>query len=584
MNKYIILFLCSLGSILNAQEPYKNNETYTYDQLHTQYLELSKKHPKSCKLVQFGTSDYGKNIELFVINKEGKFQTNDFKNKVVLLINNAIHPGEPCGVDACVKMSKDLLKNEQLLPQNVVIAIIPMYNIGGGHNRDCCSRANQNGPKEYGFRGNALNLDLNRDFIKSDSRNTRVFYQIYHFLHPNVFVDTHTSNGADYQHIMTLITSQVDKMHPWLRDYTNDKLNPALFSGMDSAGYDMVPYVHQMKTIPDDGIYDYLETPRYSTGYTNLFNTIGFVTETHMLKTFEQRVESTYTFLMILIQYMESNAEELKKLKMEADYNTGFQEYFDIDWKLDTSTFELIDFKGYEAEYIKSEVTQLDRLHYNEEKPWEKKIRYYNHYLPTESIKKPAYYVIPQGWKNVIIRLQLNDVKIYRLKEDKVVDVEVYYIDDFQTGDNPYEGHYLHKNVKVSKQVRQMTYYKGDYVIPTRNADARFLVETLEPHAPDSYFAWNYFDGILQQKEWFSSYVFEATAKELLDSDPQLKKDFESKRASDPEFAEDAFAQLYYLYKRSPNYERSHNLYPVTRYLDEFMDDEIEIAPALIIG
>jgi hypothetical protein len=578
---FISIFIAALCS---GQEPYEHNESYTYDQLHLQYLNLMKQYPNSCKLIQFGTSDYGKNIELFIINKDGEFRAGEFKNKTVLLINNAIHPGEPCGVDACVKLSKDLLKDERNLPENVVIGIIPMYNVGGGHNRDCCSRANQNGPKEYGFRGNAINLDLNRDFIKCDSRNTRVFYQIYHYLDPHIFVDTHTSNGADYQHIMTLITSQVDKMHPWLREFTVDQLNPHLYGAMDSAGYDMVPYVHQMKSTPDDGIRDYLETPRYSTGYTNLFNSIGYVTEAHMLKTFKERVESTYTFLDILINYMEANHQSIRQLKDKVDYNTGFTESFDINWELDTSTYEMIDFKGYKAEYTKSPVTQLDQLHYNEDEPWEGEIKYYNHYTATDSVTKPEYYIIPQGWKDVIVRLQLNNIRLYRLTEDKVIDVEVYYIDDYSTADNPYEGHYLHKNIKVSKEVRQMTYYKGDYVVPTRNANAKFLVETLEPHAPDSYFAWNYFDAILQQKEWFSSYVFEETAKELLESDPKLKKEFEDKRKNDPEFAKSSFAQLYFLYRRSPNYERSHNLYPVSRYMEEFMNDEIEDAPFLIGG
>jgi hypothetical protein len=585
MKKVIVsAFLILLSTLGSSQEPYTKNETYTYDQLHNQYRDLTKSYPNHCKLIQFGTSDYGKNVELFIINKEGKFRAGEFKNKVVLLVNNAIHPGEPCGVDACVKLSKDLLMNPDRLPENVVIGIIPMYNVGGGHNRDCCSRANQNGPKEYGFRGNAKNLDLNRDFIKCDSKNTRAFYKIYHFLDPHIFIDTHTSNGADYQHIMTLITSQTDKMHPWLGKFTTDKLNPYLYESMDSAGYDMVPYVHQMKKTPEGGIKDYLETPRYSTGYTNQFNTIGYVSETHMLKTFEQRVLSTYTLIQIMINFMEANSNEIKAVKQKANYNIGQRSSFDINWTLDTSSYEMIEFKGYEAEYKSSKVTNLDRLYYNEEKPWTKDIKYYNHYAVTDSVTRPEYYIIPQGWKEVIIRLQLNNIKLYKLSDDKVIDVEVYYIDDYSTGETPYEGHYLHRNIKVSKETRQMTYYKGDYVVPTRNSNAKFIIETLEPHAPDSYFAWNYFDAILQQKEWFSSYVFEETAIEVLENDPELKKAFEEKRKSDPEFAKNSFQQLYFIYKRSPNYERTHNMYPVTRYMQEFMNDEIEDAPFLIGG
>lgn len=578
-----LLALISISSLL-SQEPYKKNQTYTYDQLHNEYANLVKSHPNSCKLIQFGSSDYGKNIELFLINKDGNFQEGSFKNKSVLLINNAIHPGEPCGVDACVKLSKELLADEANLPQNVVIGIIPMYNVGGAHNRSCCSRANQNGPEEYGFRGNAQNLDLNRDFIKSDSKNTFTFYKIYHFLKPNIFVDTHTSDGADYQHVMTLITSQMDKMNPWMKSYTKAKLNPALFSQMDKEGYPMVPYVHQMKTTPDDGIKDYLETPRYSTGYTNLFNTISYVTETHMLKPFEERVESTYAFLKIMVDYMETETEQLIALKKKLDYRTGFMEEFVLNWEMDTLNFDTIDFMGYEAEYINSDVTGLPRLHYNREKPWTKGIKYYNRYKGIDTVRAPEYYIIPQAWKSVIVRLQLNDVKIDRLVKDMVVETEVYYIDHYDTRDNPYEGHYLHTHIEVSKKTKQITYHKGDYVVHTTNKNRRFLVETLEPHAPDSYFAWNYFDAILQQKEWFSAYVFEEKAKQILEDNPELKSDFEEKKKMDKDFAGSGFAQLYFIYKRSSNYERTYNMYPITRFMAPFNSDEIEPAPILIGG
>ena len=582
MRLFLISLIVFTSAATLAQEKYENNQTLTYDEAHAAYEKLQEEHPKVCKLIQFGRCDHGENIELFVINKSGEFQSDEFGPKARLLINNAIHPGEPCGVDACVKLAKDLLADESKLPENLVIGIIPIYNVGGAQNRNCCSRANQNGPEEYGFRGNARNLDLNRDFIKSNSKNTITFYKIYHYLQPNVFVDTHTSNGADYQHIMTLITSQTDKMHPWVRDFTLNNLNPQLFGEMKKRDYDMVPYVHTIKSVPENGIKDYLETPRYSTGYTNLFNTIGYVTETHMLKTFKQRVEATYAFLDILIGVMDEKHKSFTDLKRKADYNTGHTERFALNWMLDTNRFDTIPFKGYEAEYPESDITGLPRLKYNEEKPWTSHIRYYNRYIGLDSVTAPENYIIPQAWKEVVARLQMNGVEVQRLTDDMVLDVEVYYIESYDTPQYPYEGHYLHKNVKVVKETKQVTFYKGDYIIPTRNFKKRFIVETLEPHAADSYFAWNFFDAILQQKEWFSAYVFEETAKELLEEDEQLRKEFEEMKANDKEFAENSFAQLYFIYKRSPNYERTHNMYPVVRSTQVFNKEEIEDAPTLL--
>lgn len=61
--------------------------------------------------------------------------------------------------------------------------------------------------------GNAQNLDLNRDFIKNDSREAKEFARIFQFLNPDILVDNHVSDGADYQHTMTLLTSQHSKLN-----------------------------------------------------------------------------------------------------------------------------------------------------------------------------------------------------------------------------------------------------------------------------------------------------------------------------------------------------------------------------------
>ena len=140
----------------------------------------------------------------------------------------------------------------------------------------------------------------------------------------------------------------------------------------------------------------------------------------------------------------------------------------------------------------------------------------------------------------------------------------------------------MHKKIKVRKELREISYHKGDYLVPTKNSNARFIVETLEPTAVDSYFAWNYFDAILQQKEWFSTYVYEETALDILNTNPEIKKEFELKRKNDPSFAKDAFAQLYFIYKRSNNYEPTHNMYPISRFMNELPPTKFELASKLI--
>ncbi|CAN5535512.1 hypothetical protein BH23BAC1_BH23BAC1_30360 [soil metagenome] len=153
------------------------------------------------------------------------------------------------------------------------------------------------------------------------------------------------------------------------------------------------------------------------------------------------------------------------------------------------------------------------------------------------------------------------------LQNDSTLEVEVYTIEDYKTVDKPYEGHYLHYDTKVQATIKPVQFLKGDYIILTNQVANRYLVETLEPEAPDSFFNWNFFDNILQQKEGYSAYVFEDLAWELLQNDSELKTKFNSKKAADPEFSKDGPAQLDYIYQNSPYFEPAFLRYPVYRLI-----------------
>ncbi len=287
--------------------------------------------------------------------------------------------------------------------------------------------------------------------------------------------------------------------------------------------------------------------------------------ETHMLKPFKDRVMSTYVFMQCMIRAMHEDGSQLSEARQKTIAQTQTKSTFDLDWALDMESVEQLRFKGYEAKYKPSEVSGLDRLYYDRNAPYEKDIPYYKNYKPALSIEKPQAYIIPQAYGEVIERLEWNGVAIKRLAADIELDVELYRITDYQSTKGPYEGHYLHSKVKVDKQKRNWPYFKGDYVIFTDQPVNRYIIETLEPQAPDSWFAWNFFDGILMQKEYFSSYVFEDLAAEYLKADPALRAELEAKKKADPKFAESARAQLDFVYKRTPHYERTHQVYPVGR-------------------
>ncbi|MBD0332759.1 MAG: M14 family metallopeptidase, partial [Chitinophagaceae bacterium] len=480
-----------------------------------------------------------------------------------------IHPGEPDGIDASMLLVRNIVLNKYKLPNNIILAIIPVYNIGGALNRSKYYRIDQNGPVEKGFRGNSQNLDLNRDYIKMDSKEAITFARIFQFLDPDIIIDNHVSNGADYQHVMTLLVSQHNKLGGAMGEYMNKTFEPALYPLMKAKGFDLVPYVNHFSETPDKGWPEFWDSPRYSSGYATLWNTFAFVPETHMLKPYKQRVESTKALMESFIEFATQHSKEITSLREQAAKAQATQTTFPIAWKWDKTKSSEILFKGYESGHKISDVSGLPRLYYDRSKPYERKIPFYNTYVDTLSVPKPVAYIISQGWWKVIERLQANNIQMQWLKKDTTIEVEAYRIENYTAGARPYEGHHVNSNVQVSKSIEKIAFRKGDYYIPLLQKGVRFLIETLEPQAEDSYFAWNFFDTILGQKEGFSDYAFEDIAAQYLKEHPELKQKLEQRKSTDTAFAKNAFAQLNFIYQNSSYFEPAYLQYPVYRVIEK---------------
>lgn len=554
-----------------------DNKTPTWAETIAAFSELAAAHPNA-HLMEIGVSDVGRPIHTFILSnaspsistlaqlEEHRLTEN---RKLGLLVNNAIHPGEPCGVDASVAWLRALMDDEQALQATLAqldIAVIPMYNVGGALNRNCCTRTNQDGPEEYGFRGNARNLDLNRDFIKMDSRNASAFVALFQAFAPNVFIDTHTTNGADYPYDMTLISTQPDKAGPVLGPFIREVMEPALFASMSQRGVPMSPYVYSKGETPDDGILGFLETPRYSTGYGVLFGAIGFTAEAHMLKPFPVRVEATKQFIECTVDFMMNNAQLLHDVKAAELLRWQELQTAPVRWEL-TEDYTPIEFEGYEARKEISQVTGELRLKYNRNEKWTKTIPHYNHYKPVVETRIPEFWVVPQAWREVVDRLCQNGVEMTPVSADTIVVLEVGEIKGFSSNSRPYEGHHVNACDTVVWSAQPIQLYRGDFIVHANQPALRYLCETLSPRGHDSFFTWNFFDSAMQQKEHFSAYVFEETAADLLANDPALKAEFEGALDADPSLSEDARAQLNWLYKASPHFEKTANRYPVYRSL-----------------
>ena len=523
------------------QTPYEQgnqNQTTTWELCIRFYEDLAQQFPGFLRFSQIGISDAGQPLHAGVFSADGVFGRDEVRlaDRLVFFNNNGMHPGEPEGIDACMALVRDLCMDpaRRAALGSAVYLFIPVYNVDGCLNRNITSRVNQDGPESFGFRGNSLHLDLNRDFIKCDSLNAKVFNQFFSAWDPDVMVDTHTSNGADYPYTMTLIHTQADKLGSGLGAFLRETMLPAIYSAMEGRGWPTCPYVNPVHGSPDKGIADFLETPRFSTGYAALHHTIGFMPETHMLKPFADRYASMRALLDVTLQFTVQHAGQIQALRRAAKARGRQQTHWPVSWTIDESHPSRLRFKGYEAVYRPSLLGDYQRLSYDRSQPWERDIAWYTHFAEDVVVRAPVAYVVPQAWRAITERLAWNGVQMERVNAVRSVTAQVYRIDSVKSSPGSYEGHLFHEKMTLETDTEPVELQVGDYWIPVRQDKARYIVETLEPQAHDSFFRWGFFNSILEKKERFSNYVFEDMALQLLQEEPVLNAKFEQWKIKNP--------------------------------------------------
>jgi hypothetical protein len=285
--------------------------------------------------------------------------------------------------------------------------------------------------------------------------------------------------------------------------------------------------------------------------------------ETHMLKPYKIRVEQTYELMLFAFDFTQENSIKIKDLRAKAKSELLAKKTYPIQYAVDREKYRILNFKGFEGSFIDSKVTNGKRLFYDKNKPFEKETKYFDEFKVTKEIEIPVGYILPKGWHKVVERLNNNQIEYTRFKNDTTIAVTVNHVKDFKSRSAPYEGHYLHYSTEVFSSIEDIAFQKGDLYIPTNQNGVRYLLETLEAEATDSFFNWNFFDTVLQKKEGYSAYVFEDVAEQILEENTILRKEYLNKLENDEKFKANPRMQLDFVYKNSPYYEKAHLMLPV---------------------
>ncbi len=524
----------------------------------------------------FGKSARGMDIPLLILDRDGLSDPDDIHaaGRALLLIQACIHAGECEGKDAGLMLFRDLAiaeKNAALL-DHVSILFIPIFNVDGHERFGPYNRINQNGPSEMGWRTTANNLNLNRDHLKADAPEMQAWLRMFNKWLPDFFIDSHTTDGADYQYVLTYLMEIYGDMDEGLTEWSKNTFISQLEKNLNKSGFPVFPYVDFRNWHdPRSGLISEVAPPMLSQGYTALRNRPGLLIETHMLKPYRTRVESTYACMLTTLEILNKESDNLRKLIKAADEFASSDSFLQTPFPLEFETIKedssMVEFLGVEYDAVKSDLSGGNWFKYSN-KPTTFKLPYFSKTKVVSSVKLPYAYIIPAEWSTVIDRLNMHGIRMQRLSKDVTIKVATYRFNNPKWQQNPYEGRHPMTNIAYDEIEETILFPAGSAVVEVKQPAGRIIPHILEPKGSGSYVYWGFFDATFEQKEYGESYVIEKMAREMMAENPSLKQEFETKKKEDSTFAANPQLILNWFYNKSPYNDQRKMVYPVGKVYD----------------
>ena len=530
-------------------------------------------YPQSVRCFDFGTTPEGRPMKAMAVSTSGALDAKaaQARGLPVVLAQGGIHAGEIDGKDAGFWLIRDLLEGKAgkgVLDKSVLL-FVPVFNADGHENFRAWNRPNQRGPEQMGFRVTAQRYNLNRDYVKADSAEMQAMLGLINQWDPLAMLDLHVTDGAKFQHDISITGEPTNSGDAGLREAGNG-LKDGIIARLATQG--SMPVGFYPSFVEDDnpasGFIHGVSTPRFSNGYFPLRNRIGILVETHSWRTYPERVRSTYNTVLDALELVAANGTRWLQLAREADERAsklGGQS-IPLDYKA-TDKVRTIDFLGYAYTRTPSDISGATMTRYDESKPQAWKIPLRDEIVPGNSVIAPkGGYLVPQPHAVAVAKHLLAHGIGFRVLTAPLRDAkaQVFIADSAQFSAASVEGH-QRVNLKGSWTSQAADVAAGSLYVPIAQANARLLVNILEPTAGDSMAAWGDFNNAFERKEYMEGYVAEEEARKMLAKDPPLKAEFEKKLKDDAEFAKNPGARLDFFYRRHPAWDAGTNRYPVLR-------------------
>ncbi|MBQ4848870.1 M14 family metallopeptidase [Pseudoalteromonas sp. MMG012] len=528
-------------------------------------------NPTQFKAISIGQSQAGRDIKMLVASEQGTFSATEISTsaKPTLLIQAGIHAGEIDGKDAGFMLLRDIATGKRLdILEKINILFVPILNVDGHERRSPFNRINQRGPIDMGFRTNGNNLNINRDYTKLDTPEVRAVLQVIKAFDPDLYIDVHVTDGADYQYDVTYgYNPQFASESPLVAKVLDTHFKPQIDAALTQAGHIAGPLVFVMdKQDFKQGLAGWVATPRFSNGWGDLASVPTILVENHSLKPYKQRVLGTYVFFDGVVDALAKGHSALEKA-IDIEHATRPKEIVvrrSYAKQPDHIPFRGIAYKQFDSALSgQVEVKYLGQPKFYDALPiyWQKTVE--------KKVKVPAAFYIPPAYPNIVEKLRIHgiSVEIVSTAESKG-GLKQAKITQYEFAKLPFEGRFRVTAEFDLNEVEKMP-LTGWYRISTDQAKSELVTHLLHPEAPDSFFQWGEFNTIFQRTEYVENYALEPYARSMLKSNPAMALEFDKKIREDESFANDAKKRLSWLYEKTPFYDQAYLKYPVLIELGE---------------
>jgi murein tripeptide amidase MpaA len=525
------------------------------------------------KVTEIGTTPQGRPLIAMIVSKDRAFtpEAAARTGKVIVMIQSGIHAGEIEGKDTVLMLIRDMTVSKRYAAwlDHIIFVVIPVFNVDGHEDVSPYHRPSQNGPQITGQRNTAQRVNLNRDYIKGDTPEMRAWLRVYNAWMPDFHIDNHVTDGADFQYDVTWDMARNQDIAEASRSWVNDELVPELNKRMEADGHMVAPYGALRNVNGRREFFMEVFSPRYSHLYTAVQNRPCLLVESHSLKAAKTRAWAHYDIMKHAIETILLDPEALRRAVRESD----------------REMMARAGDRNAAPVYLAGKVSDKSRplvYHSLKNGPFKSEVTgaMVNHYLPehddidtvihdqidtTSEAKMPLGYLIPAEWKIVADELALHGVDIERTTRALDQAFETYRFSNTKFATSSNEGHVM-LNFDTRMVTEKIAIPAGSFWVPMKQRRARLILSMLEPDAPDSLAKWGFLNAAFEGRgEAVGEYLSEPIARRMMADSPELRKQFEAKLVSDPQFAGDSRARLRWWFDQSKYAPGDGGRYPIVR-------------------